>query len=145
MNDFIFHDRVDFADTDAGGVVFFANVLRWVTRAEGAWFRALGFDSFVRNADGSYQGFPRVSVKCDYRAPFTPGETFAIALAPVKVGRSSFTYSFRVFKGDENGLLGAEGTMTIVFAGGSPHGDFKLAPLPEPILRLKVPARKEGE
>ena len=36
--------RVYYEDTDAGGVVYFANYLRFMERARTEWLRALGFD-----------------------------------------------------------------------------------------------------
>jgi len=136
MTDFTYNDRVDFSETDAGGIVFFTNFLRWVARAEGAWFASLGVMGFERLPDGTYRGYPRVGVKCDYRAPLFPGDTFAVVLTPVRAGRTSFTYAFRVHRTDANGILAAEGSMSIVFAKGTPGGVFDLAPIPETLVNL---------
>lgn len=136
MKEFLFNDRVDFSDTDAGGIVFFTNVLRWVTRAEGAWFDSLGFNGFERLDCGTHRGFPRVSVKCDYKSPLLPGDTFTVALSPVRAGRTSFTYAFRVHRTSIDGPLAAEGKMTVVYATGSPGGKFETLPLPEQLRKL---------
>ena len=45
--------RVYWEDTDAGGIVFYANYLRYFERARTEWLRALGFDqSVLRQAHG---------------------------------------------------------------------------------------------
>ncbi|HYP68436.1 MAG TPA: thioesterase family protein, partial [Thiobacillaceae bacterium] len=36
--------RVYWEDTDAGGVVYYANYLKFMERARTEWLRALGFD-----------------------------------------------------------------------------------------------------
>src|SRR5438105_14695980 len=42
-SDFRFSLRVYWEDTDAGGVVFFANYLKYFERARTEWLRAIGF------------------------------------------------------------------------------------------------------
>jgi acyl-CoA thioester hydrolase len=137
MKDFVFNNQVDFADTDAGGIVHFTGFLRWVARAEGAWFASLGFKSFERLPDGGYKGFPRVNVQCDYRAPVFPGDSYAVRLWPKRVGNTSFTYSFEVHRGDVKGQLAAEGSVSIVYAFAQKGGDFELRPLPDELIALK--------
>lgn len=137
MTEFIFNNQVDFADTDAGGIVHFTAFLRWVARAEGAWFKSLGFNGFERLPDGGYAGFPRVNVQCDYRSPVFPGDSYAVRLTPKKVGNTSFTYAFQVYRGDIRGTLAAEGSITIVYALAKKGGDFVLTPIPALLAALK--------
>jgi len=42
--DFVWPIRVYYEDTDAGGVVFYANYLRFMERARTEWLRSLGFE-----------------------------------------------------------------------------------------------------
>ena len=42
--DFVWPTRVYYEDTDAGGVVYYANYLRFMERARTEWLRALGFE-----------------------------------------------------------------------------------------------------
>jgi acyl-CoA thioester hydrolase len=44
MSGFGFPIRVYWEDTDAGGVVFYANYLKFFERARTEWLRALGFE-----------------------------------------------------------------------------------------------------
>ena len=133
---FIYRAAVDFSDSDAAGIAHFSSILRWVERAEAAWLRSVGVDPFVRSADGSVSGFPRVKVGCEYLRPLLPYEKYAIAILPESAGNTSFTYSFKVFSGEGvDGPLCAEGSATIVFASGTPGVGIKPVPLPEEIVR----------
>jgi acyl-CoA thioester hydrolase len=42
--EFIWQIRVYYEDTDAGGVVFYANYLRFMERARTEWLRSIGFE-----------------------------------------------------------------------------------------------------
>lgn len=137
MKDFVFNNQVDFADTDAGGIVHFTAYMRWVARAEGAWFKSLGFDGFEPLPEGGYKGFPRVNVQCNYRSPIYPGDNYAVRLAPTKIGHTSMTYAFTVYRGDETGIVAADGSATIVYALAKKGGDFKITPLPKQLIALK--------
>lgn len=44
MNEFIWPVRVYYEDTDAAGVVYYANYLRFMERARTEWLRSLGFE-----------------------------------------------------------------------------------------------------
>ena len=44
LKEFIWKIRVYYEDTDAGGVVFYANYLRFMERARTEWLRDIGFD-----------------------------------------------------------------------------------------------------
>jgi len=44
MSNFTWDIRVYFEDTDTGGVVYYANYLRYLERARTEWLRAMGFD-----------------------------------------------------------------------------------------------------
>lgn len=44
---FLFTIRVYYEDTDAGGIVYYANYLKFMERARTEWLRALGFEQDV--------------------------------------------------------------------------------------------------
>jgi len=65
---FDFPVRVYYEDTDAGGVVYFANYLRFMERARTEWLRQLGFDqSELRERQGVL--FVVRGVEATYRRP----------------------------------------------------------------------------
>lgn len=47
MSEFAWPVRVYYEDTDSGGVVYYANYLKFMERARTEWLRALGFEQTV--------------------------------------------------------------------------------------------------
>ncbi|BBP03345.1 tol-pal system-associated acyl-CoA thioesterase [Sulfuriferula plumbiphila] len=47
MSEFVWPVRVYYEDTDSGGVVYYANYLKFMERARTEWLRALGFEQTV--------------------------------------------------------------------------------------------------
>ncbi len=45
MQPFCWPVRVYWEDTDAGGIVYYANYLKFLERARTEWLRSLGFDA----------------------------------------------------------------------------------------------------
>ena len=60
--------RVYYEDTDAGGIVFYANYLKFFERARTEWLRACGVDQ-NRLVDEAGAIFVVRSTAVDYRAP----------------------------------------------------------------------------
>ncbi|MFA5256583.1 MAG: thioesterase family protein [Opitutales bacterium] len=130
MSAYVFSDTVDFADTDAAGLVHFSNFFRYVERAESAWFLSMGVAQFETVAGGGFRGFPKVNVQCDFRAPLKAGDAFSVRLAPVESGRSSFTYAFAVLVGGPQGAVAAEGRVTLAFVESGGTAGMISVPLP---------------
>ena len=60
--------RVYYEDTDLGGVVYYANYLRFIERARSEWIRDLGIDQIkMRNEEESI--FVVTKIKADYLSP----------------------------------------------------------------------------
>ena len=60
--------RVYYEDTDFGGVVYYANYLRFIERARSEWIRDLGIDQIkMRNEEESI--FVVTKIKADYLSP----------------------------------------------------------------------------
>lgn len=66
--DFVWPVRVYYEDTDAAGVVFYANYLSFMERARTEWLRALGFEQTVLAAEHGIVFVVR-SVAVDYLRP----------------------------------------------------------------------------
>jgi acyl-CoA thioester hydrolase len=60
--------RVYWEDTDAGGVVYYANYLKFLERCRTDWLRALGVDQVKLRAERALQ-FVVVSLTVDYLRP----------------------------------------------------------------------------
>ena len=60
--------RVYYEDTDLGGVVYYANYLRFIERARSEWIRDLGIDQIkMRNEQKAI--FVVTKIKADYLSP----------------------------------------------------------------------------
>jgi acyl-CoA thioester hydrolase len=60
--------RIYWEDTDAGGVVYYANYLKFMERCRTDWLRALGIDQLRLRAERRLQ-FAVVSVAADFLRP----------------------------------------------------------------------------
>ena len=65
---FIYSARVYWEDTDAGGVVYYANYLKFMERARTEWLRSLGFEQNALRDKHSVVFVVR-RVEIDYLAP----------------------------------------------------------------------------
>jgi acyl-CoA thioester hydrolase len=68
MSNFAWDIRVYFEDTDTGGVVYYANYLRYLERARTEWLRAMGFDQGKLMQDTGL-GFAVRSIAAEYLKP----------------------------------------------------------------------------
>ena len=68
MKNHLMNIRVYYEDTDLGGVVYYANYLRFIERARSEWIRDLGIDQIkMRNEEKAI--FVVTRVKADYLSP----------------------------------------------------------------------------
>lgn len=82
--------RVDFADTDAAGLLHFSRYFAYAEAAAGTWLEQLGIPLFVE-AEGAVVGFPRVHVDAHYEAPVFYGDTLRLETQLCARGERSFT------------------------------------------------------
>jgi acyl-CoA thioester hydrolase len=80
--------RVYWEDTDAGGVVYYANYLRFMERARSEWLRSLGFEQDrLRDEDGVV--FVVRHVEIDYLAPARFNDLLEVSVERVDAARAS--------------------------------------------------------
>ena len=99
MSDFVYQRRVDYSDTDMGGIVHFSRFFVFMETAEHEFLRACG-TSVDREVDGERISWPRVAAKCDYRSPARFGDVLDISVRVVRRGTKSMTYGFEFRRGD---------------------------------------------
>lgn len=85
---------VEFAETDAAGMLHFSNYLRYVEIAERALFAQWEVPLFS-DQPARMDGYPRVRVQCDYSAPLRFGDEVEVTLRLVAWSPRSLTYRFR--------------------------------------------------
>lgn len=92
--------RVYYEDTDAGGVVFYANYLAFMERARTEWLRALGFEQPEMAArDGVLFVVSEVNIK--YLKPSRFNDSLQVTVEAVNVGGSRIRFLQQVLRGDE--------------------------------------------
>ncbi|HEX9700813.1 MAG TPA: thioesterase family protein [Acidobacteriota bacterium] len=106
--EFIYERRVDYSDTDMGGIVHFSRFFVYMETAEHELLRARG-TSIDRTVDGRRISWPRVAASCEYTSPARYGDVLQIHVRVARHGVKSMTYAFEFFR--ENELI-AKGEMT---------------------------------
>lgn len=89
---FHFNVRVYYEDTDAGGVTYYANYLKFCERARTEWLRHLGFSQQAL-ATGQGIFFVVRSVSLDYLQSARLDDALQVSVAVEKLGRASIDFS----------------------------------------------------
>lgn len=111
---FRFALRVYWEDTDAGGVVFYANYLKFFERARTEWLRALGFaQEPMRSEERAMFVVSDTSVR--YLQPARLDDWLEITVHLVDRGRASLAVAQQAWRSAQGGApaLLAEGTIRI--------------------------------
>lgn len=100
MNNFIWPVRVYYEDTDAGGVVFYANYLKFFERARTEMLRAMGYeqDELIAN-EGII--FVVRSVQVDYLSPARFNEQLLVSAKVVLAKKASLTFEQVITRNDD--------------------------------------------
>lgn len=92
--------RVYYEDTDAGGIVFYANYLKFFERARTEWLRAAGIGQQQLLEDEG-AAFVVKSASLDYHAPARLDDVLSIRTTVEKLGRASVQFSQQAWKGEQ--------------------------------------------
>ncbi len=79
MSPFVWSVRVYYEDTDAGGIVYYANYLKYLERARTEWLRMLGFEQDQLRADFDIV-FAVRAVEIQYKKPAHFNEMLEISI-----------------------------------------------------------------
>ncbi len=83
--------RVYYEDTDAGGIVFYANYLKFFERARTEWLRAAGIAQQML-AEQERRIFVVKSTAIDYHAPAKLDDALEVTVQVRKLGRASVEF-----------------------------------------------------
>ena len=115
--------RVYWEDTDAGGIVFYANYLKYFERARTEWLRALGIEQQkLREQTGGF--FVVTHAAVDYVAPARLDDQLSVSVALLECRGASFVLAQRI---ERNGALLVEATVKIASLCAS---TFRPSPIP---------------
>lgn len=124
--------RVHWADTDAAGIVWFGNFLRYFETAEDELFRALGrprgelLDEF-----GIWM--PRVELTCRFRSPARAGDELEVGIAVDLPTERRIVYRFEV-RQRATGRLVVEGSYRVACVRRDTFAPIEVPPLVRTLL-----------
>lgn len=99
MGEFCIPLRVYIEDTDAGGIVYYVNYLKFMERARTEWLRSIGSD-FGRFQESGYQ-YVVHSLDVQYRRPARMDDALTVTVELVRVGKTFLQFQQRVLKSEE--------------------------------------------
>jgi acyl-CoA thioester hydrolase len=123
--------RVYYEDTDTGGVVFYANYLKFFERARTEWLRAAGISQQAL-AESHRVMFVVKSTAVDYHAPAKLDDELKLSVVVERLGRASVHFVQEAWRGQH--------TQRQLLAGGRIKvgcvavGTFRPCPIPDRVL-----------
>jgi len=136
LSQFYWPIRVYYEDTDSGGVVYYANYLKFMERARTEYLRLLGFEQDrLREEQGIL--FTVHSLQVDFRSPARFNDALEVSAELSDVRRASLLFSQVVRRQGEPAVLCA-GMVRIACVDAQ---SFKPASIPEVIHAELVNAR----
>src|SRR5574343_498271 len=105
-NAFTIPVRVYYEDTDAGGVVYYANYLKFFERCRTEWMRFAGHDQSALAAEAGI-GFVARKASCEYLKPARLDDELSVGLEVEKLTRVRVVFRQHVRRGGEELVTGA--------------------------------------
>ena len=126
---YTYETKIYLRDTDATGVLFFAEQLRIAIE---------GFESFLMHSDASLRKIlesnqylmPIVHTEADYFSPLKVGDQIKVVVRLGKLGTSSFTIQYHIYLNEEE--KGRVSTVHVTVD----KKTFTKVPLPESLIDL---------
>ncbi|MGE5386204.1 MAG: tol-pal system-associated acyl-CoA thioesterase [Betaproteobacteria bacterium] len=126
--------RVYYEDTDAAGVVYYANYLRYFERCRTEWMRFIGHEQGEMTRDHGVVFVVR-SATIDYLKPARLDDALTVGLELEKLGRAQVLFRQFVLRGDEELVTGTVQVVCVNLE------KMKSAGIPE-LLRTKLETLK---
>ena len=86
-------------DTDAGGVVYYANYLKFMERCRTDWLRALGIDQQRLRLERRLQ-FAVANIQVDFLLPAVLHDEILVTAALTRLGGATIVFKQTVMRGD---------------------------------------------
>jgi len=104
MTTFVWPVRVYYEDTDSGGVVYYANYLKFMERARTEWLRAHGFEQDALLRDQQLL-FAVRTMSMEYHRPARFNDLLEVASRIVMAGGASLVFGQTIQRADSAELL----------------------------------------
>lgn len=120
--------RIYWEDTDAGGIVFYANYLKFFERARTEWLRAKGIEQhLLRQATGGM--FVVSDTQVRYLSPARLDDELIVTATPREIGRASMTIEQQAFlKTPDQPILLCEATIRIGWINATTYKPARIPP-----------------
>ena len=104
-NAFAIPVRVYYEDTDAGGVVYYANYLKFFERCRTEWMRQIGHDQSQLASDAGIVFVAR-KASCEYLKPARLDDLLTVGLEVARLTRVRVVFRHHVRRGDDELITG---------------------------------------
>ena len=130
MSGFHWSARVYWEDTDGGGVVYYANYLKFLERARTEWLRARGHSQPELAAEPGVL-FAVAEVHIRFRRPARLDDLLVISCQPTLQGATALVFKQQIHRGSEHGELLAAASVRVVCVGSA---SFRPRRLPASVI-----------
>ncbi len=130
---FSFPVRIYWEDTDAGGIVYYANYFKFMERARTEWLRSLGFEQEPLRLEQNLL-FVVVDVEAHFRKPARYGDVLQVTCEVDEASRVSLTFKQEIYRHSVDGELLLEGRVRIACLDAD---RYRPRPLPQGLLQEK--------
>lgn len=104
LTEFFWPVRVYYEDTDCGGVVYYANYLKFMERARSEWLRSLGFEQDrLLQQEGIVFAVRRVAM--DFMHPARFNDALLVNSRIIQRRKVSLTFQQKIFREADEKLL----------------------------------------
>ena len=128
-NEFLFPVRVYYEDTDAAGLVYYANYLKFMERARTEWLRRIGFEQDVLREENNIL-FAVSNVVIDYKKPARFNELLTVQSKLVSQRPASLVFNQSIYNVENVQLCEAEIKIACINS-----TSMKPEPIPETIIK----------
>jgi acyl-CoA thioester hydrolase len=127
MSEFMWSARVYWEDTDGGGVVYYANYLRFLERARTEWLRSRGHSQTGLALEPGVL-FAVAEVNIRFHRPARLDDLLAISCLPTLDGATTLVFKQQVRRGGDQGELLAAASVRVVCVGAQNFRPRRLPP-----------------
>lgn len=124
MKEFSIEKRIYYHDTDCGGVVYYANYLKYLEEARTEYLLSKGFDLQKLSSKGIW--FAVAKVEIEYKSPARYQDTIKILTTIEKIKYSAMQFFQKILK---NNIIISEARTVLICV----SNDFKPIAIPEEI------------
>ena len=132
MKSFAWPIRVYYEDTDAGGVVYYANYMKFMERARTEWLRALKIDQDELIKERNVL-FAVRSVDIEYKKPARLDNALMVTVMPYKLKPASISFKQDIIQQADETSVCTKSEVNIVCLNAK---DFSPKPIPKDIYKI---------